>query len=95
MRNQNKYDHNHGKHLQTQRIPLKHRYTKLAVFTIVVGWLAACSNKPTPASLPDVNDENCKSVNLAKIEDKGNQQAFASLCLRRGGTSVPSKPREW
>ena len=33
--------------------------------------------------------------NIAKIEDKGVQQAFSSLCLRRGGDFKPSPKREW
>jgi entry exclusion lipoprotein TrbK len=33
--------------------------------------------------LPEVNDENCKPENIAKL-DKSVQQAFSSLCLRRG-----------
>ena len=32
---------------------------------------------------------------IAKIEDKGVQQAFSSLCLRRGGDFKPSPKREW
>lgn len=68
---------------------------RLCLVVILTALVAGCGSKQATASLPDVNDENCKPVNLAKIEDKGNQQAFASLCLRRGETSTPSKPREW
>ena len=57
--------------------------------------LAGCEKKPEPVTLPEVNAENCKPENIAKIEDKGVQQAFSSLCLRRGGEFKPSPKREW
>ncbi len=34
--------------------------------------------------MPEVNDANCKTENIKKIEDRTIQQEFASKCLRRG-----------
>ncbi len=62
---------------------------------LVVVLVASCDNKPATASMPEVNDENCKHENIAKIENKGVQQSFSSLCLRRGGEFKPSPKREW
>ena len=62
---------------------------------LVAALVAGCDNKPATAPMPEVNDENCKPENIAKIEDQGVQQAFSSLCLRRGGEFKPSPKREW
>ena len=62
---------------------------------LIAALLAGCDNKPAPSAMPEVNDENCKSQNITKLEDKGVQQAFSSLCLRRGGEFKPSPKREW
>ena len=67
----------------------------LAAAALVAALLAGCEKKPEPVTLPEVNAENCKPENIAKIEDKGVQQAFSSLCLRRGGDFKPSPKREW
>jgi len=71
----------------------------LALAALVVALVAGCGKKPDeqPAkqAMPEVNDENCKPASIAKIEDKGAQQAFSSLCLRRGGGFKPSEKKEW
>ena len=71
----------------------------LALAALVAGLVAGCGEKPAeqPAkqAMPEVNDENCKPASVAKIEDKGAQQAFSSLCLRRGGGFKPSEKKEW
>jgi len=71
----------------------------LALAALVAALVAGCGKKPDeqPAkqAMPEVNDENCKPASIAKIEDKGAQQAFSSLCLRRGGGFKPSEKKEW
>ena len=71
----------------------------LALAALVAALVAGCGEKPAeqPAkqAMPEVNDENCKPASVAKIEDKGAQQAFSSLCLRRGGGFKPSDKKEW
>lgn len=62
---------------------------------LVVALVAGCDNKQATVPMPEVNDENCKHENIVKIENKGVQQAFSSLCLRRGGEFKPSPKREW
>ena len=61
--------------------------------------VASCGEKPAEQpgkrAMPEVNDEHCKPASIAKIGDKGTQQAFSSLCLRRGGGSTPSEKKEW
>jgi entry exclusion lipoprotein TrbK len=54
----------------------------------------ACSPNEPKKQLPAVNDENCKTENLQKIQDKETRQELASLCIRRG-TAKPSPKREW
>jgi entry exclusion lipoprotein TrbK len=71
----------------------------LALAPRVAAVVPGCGEKPSeqPANQanPQVNDENCKPASVAKIEDKGAQQAFSSLCLRRGGGFKPSEKKEW
>lgn len=59
--------------------------------------LAGCDNKPAPAppqaALPEVNDENCKNENIAKL-DPAIRQPFADACFR-SGTHKPSTGRTW
>jgi entry exclusion lipoprotein TrbK len=54
----------------------------------------ACSPNEPKKQMPAVNDENCKTENLEKMEDKETRQELASLCFRRG-TFKPSPKREW
>ena len=70
-----------------------HKKLLSAAFLALV-WLTACSPNETKKQLPVVNDENCKTENLKKIEDKETRQELASLCIRRG-TSKASPKREW
>lgn len=66
---------------------------------LIAALVASCGEKPAeqPAkqAMPEVNDENCKPASIAKIGDKVTQQAFSSLCLRRGGGFKPSEKKEW
>ena len=61
---------------------------------LAVVLIAGCDSKPAMPTMPEVNDENCKTENIAKIQDKGMQQEFSGKCLRRG-TFKPSTPRAW
>ena len=56
-------------------------------------WVTACSPNETKRQLPAVNDENCRTENLEKM-DKETRQELAALCIRRG-TSKASPKREW
>ncbi|MCK0505355.1 entry exclusion lipoprotein TrbK [Aromatoleum anaerobium] len=70
--------------------------TKTLILTgaaLVAALLAGCDNKPAAQDLPEVNDENCRPENIAKL-DKGVQQAFSSQCLRRGAFK-PSEQKTW
>jgi entry exclusion lipoprotein TrbK len=71
----------------------------LALAALVVALIAGCGEKPpeqpVKQAMPEVNDENCTPTSIAKIENKGMQQAFSSLCLRRGGGFKPSEKKEW
>ena len=55
---------------------------------------SGCEAKPAAQIMPEVNDENCKSENIAKILDKPTQQEFAGKCVRRGEFK-PSPTKEW
>jgi len=50
----------------------------LATTALALVLLVGCEKK-----LPEVNDENCKSENIAKL-DKNMQQELSSKCLRVG-----------
>lgn len=71
---------------------------KLALLTILTMLAAGCSQKPA-ATMPEVNDENCKTENVLKIEDKAMRQEFVSKCIRRdtplSRAQVDSKPKSW
>ncbi|HSD83143.1 MAG TPA: entry exclusion lipoprotein TrbK [Anaerolineae bacterium] len=66
----------------------------LIVITIMAILTVGCDSKPEQVTA-EVNDENCKPENIARLKGKAAQQAFSSLCLRRGGTSKPSQYKEW
>jgi len=69
-----------------------------ALVTLLTVLISACSTE-TPgtantAAIPEVNDENCMTENIKKIEDKETREAFAGLCIRRG-TFVASPKKSW
>lgn len=57
--------------------------------------IAGCDNKPTVFALPEVNEQNCKPENIAKVQDKATQQKLSSLCLRQGSEFKASPDRKW
>lgn len=65
----------------------------LVAAAFATAMLAGCEKKPEPVTLPEVNNENCKYENIAKL-DKSIQQDFSSQCVRRG-TFKPSTPKAW
>lgn len=70
------------------------RYRSLIALTLAIACMTACSPNETKKQLPAVNDENCKTENLKRMQDKEMRQELASLCIRRG-TFNPSSKREW
>jgi len=85
-----------------------YRATTCAAIVMAACSLAACgkSNQAeTTASAPlmagptqnagrEVNDANCQFDALKQIEDKAEQQEFASKCQRRG-TFKPTANKSW
>jgi entry exclusion lipoprotein TrbK len=69
-------------------------WNKRLLSAAALGLLMACSRDPAKKQLPAVNDENCKTENLERMDDKETRQELASLCIRRG-TFKPSSKREW
>ncbi len=65
----------------------------LAAAALVAALLAGCEKKPESVTPPEVNAENCKPENIAKL-DKSVQEAFSSQCLR-AGSFKPSEPKSW
>ena len=56
--------------------------------TLTLGLLAAalatgCDRNPKVPDMPQVNNENCKPENVAKV-DAGVRQPFADACFRHG-----------
>ena len=69
-----------------------------ALVTLLTVLISACSTE-TPgtantAAIPDINDENCMTENIKKIEDKEARETFAGLCIRRGNF-VASPKKAW
>ena len=70
--------------------------TKTLILTgaaLVAALLAGCDNRPAVQALPEVNEENCRPENIAKL-DKDVQQELSSQCLRRGSFK-PSEQKTW
>ncbi|PPU77024.1 entry exclusion lipoprotein TrbK [Xanthomonas cucurbitae] len=62
--------------------------------TSLVGCDERRVQQPAAQAELEVNDENCKSESVARIDDKQKQQAFADRCFRRGEFK-PSTKKEW
>lgn len=67
-----------------------------AAVAFTAALLASC-DKPkepeAPKDMPTVNDENCKSQIIAKL-DLSIREKFSSACLRRGSFQ-PSEQKSW
>lgn len=54
--------------------------------------LSGCfDSEPEVTKLPEVNDQNCKPAEVAKVSPEKARQEFAGLCARRG-TAVKTSP---
>lgn len=56
-----------------------HKILTLTLAVLVAALVAGC--KPI---MPEVNEENCNTESVAKIEDDKTQYKFAALCARGG-----------
>lgn len=74
------------------------RISALVLGSLLTALMSACSTEtpstPNTAAIPEVNDENCMTENIKKIEDKEAREAFAGLCIRRG-SFVASPKKAW
>jgi entry exclusion lipoprotein TrbK len=74
------------------------RLSAMALVILFIALISACSTEtpstPNTAAIPEVNDENCMTENIKKIEDKEAREAFAGLCIRRG-SFVASPKKAW
>ena len=74
---------------------MKRKHLMLLLLNIfITTLLGACSPENSTKTMPVVNDENCKSENIAKIEDKTMREQFTSMCIRRSNFK-PSPKKEW
>ncbi|WP_443623234.1 entry exclusion lipoprotein TrbK [Burkholderia plantarii] len=65
----------------------------LASAALVAALVAGCDNKPATAPMPEVNDENCKPENIAKIEDKGPAGFFVAVLASWWGFQAQPETR--
>ncbi|MES1937128.1 TrbK [Salinisphaera hydrothermalis C27AD] len=80
---------------------MKHGLAFIVLATVMVSTSAiACSkhehsgDKRTEASLPPVNDKNCQTSEIKKIEPLKLRQKFADKCFTRG-TYVHGPVKSW
>lgn len=66
----------------------------MVLATLIAALFGGCSPESSKKEMPIVNDENCKTENIAKIEDKTIREQFASMCFRRSNFK-PSPKKEW
>lgn len=71
----------------------------LAAATLAAALLAGCEKQPASQPMPEVNDTNCKTEAIKKIEDKATREAFAGECAHRsltgGGIGPTKNPLNW
>lgn len=68
-----------------------------AVLVTALIALSGCEKAPEPPAAKaalEVNAENCKPENVAKIPDNDARQAFSSLCARSSRLR-PSSSQTW
>lgn len=68
----------------------------MALAALITVLVAGCDDNPKPlkaVEIPQVNDENCKPENIAKVDASVRQQ-FMNTCVRRGSFK-PSTGRTW
>ena len=63
--------------------------------TLLAALTSACSPQPSAEEkMAAVNDENCKTENITRINDKSAREKIGDMCARRG-TFKPSPKKEW
>jgi entry exclusion lipoprotein TrbK len=67
--------------------------TLLTLAAAVAGCNSKAESPAKAADMPQVNQENCKTDNVKKLDADVRQQ-FADACFKRG-TFKPSKPVAW
>jgi entry exclusion lipoprotein TrbK len=67
----------------------------LTLVALLAALLAGCNKPPAePEHMPELNAENCKPENIAKIKNEATREQFATTCLRLPGFK-PSPARSW
>lgn len=67
----------------------------LTLAALLAALLGGCNKAPTePEHMPELNAENCKPENIAKIKNEATREQFATTCLRLPGFK-PSPARSW
>jgi len=51
-------------------------------YVLLVVLTGGCDNKTDMRAMPAVNEENCRTENIKKIEDAELRQRFADACFR-------------
>ncbi|MGN8160359.1 entry exclusion lipoprotein TrbK [Salinisphaera sp. SWV1] len=94
-------DSSRGRTDDLEGMLMKHWLTFIALVAVMVTTTAiACSkhehsgDKRTEASLPPVNDQNCQTSEIKKIEPLKLRQKFADKCFTRG-TYVHGPVKSW
>ena len=71
----------------------------LLIAAVLAALLAGCEKQPAIQAMPEVNDTNCKTAAIKKIEDKATREAFAGECAHRsptgGGIGPTKNPLNW
>jgi entry exclusion lipoprotein TrbK len=70
---------------------------KIAGFFLIIGFLGlvGCSDETENYTMPEVNNENCRHENVAKLEPTDLREKFASLCLKRNKLRPTENPKSW
>lgn len=63
---------------------------KLGLILFFTFFVSACSEK-----MPEVNDENCKRENIAKIKDDFARANFSDKCFSRGTVQDTGSNKEY
>lgn len=68
------------------------KFVAAILFSGVTLQLSGCfDSEPEVTELPEVNNQNCKPAEIAKVTPDSARQQFAGLCSRRG-TAVQTSP---
>ena len=67
----------------------------LLIAAVLAALLAGCEKQPASQAMPEVNDTNCKTEAIKKIEDKATREEFAGLCSTRPRIAPTQNPLNW